>query len=119
MADQENDLFGSGDQDPQAGENAQDNDEFETSIQADLNPPNSSTTEPMNTQTDGANDPAPEQIAEPDIPVLETRIPAKKDASLKEFLNRMDDYAPIVRVYLHSRSPSFRDLLVEAVVLTE
>ena len=30
--------------------------------------------------------------------VLEARIPAKKDASLREFLGKMDDYAPIVRL---------------------
>jgi transcription initiation factor TFIID subunit 10 len=27
----------------------------------------------------------------------EPRIPVKKDASLREFLGKMDDYAPIVR----------------------
>jgi transcription initiation factor TFIID subunit 10 len=27
----------------------------------------------------------------------ESRLPTRKDASLKEFLNKMDDYAPIVR----------------------
>ncbi len=27
----------------------------------------------------------------------EARLPTRKDASLKEFLNKMDDYAPIVR----------------------
>jgi transcription initiation factor TFIID subunit 10 len=27
----------------------------------------------------------------------ESRIPAKKDATLREFLSKMDDYAPIVR----------------------
>lgn len=28
---------------------------------------------------------------------FEPRIPAKKDATLREFLGKMDDYAPIVR----------------------
>lgn len=28
--------------------------------------------------------------------ILESRIPAKKDATLREFLGKMDDYAPIV-----------------------
>ncbi len=27
----------------------------------------------------------------------EPKLPTRKDASLKEFLNKMDDYAPIVR----------------------
>lgn len=30
-------------------------------------------------------------------PVPESKLPTRKDASLKEFLNKMDDYAPIVR----------------------
>lgn len=30
-------------------------------------------------------------------PAQEPRLPTRKDASLKEFLNKMDDYAPIVR----------------------
>lgn len=30
-------------------------------------------------------------------PVPEPKLPTRKDASLKEFLNKMDDYAPIVR----------------------
>ena len=30
--------------------------------------------------------------------LLESRIPAKKDATLREFLGKMDDYAPIVRL---------------------
>lgn len=33
----------------------------------------------------------------PDAPDLGPRIPAKKDATLREFLGKMDDYAPIVR----------------------
>jgi len=33
--------------------------------------------------------------AAPTIP--EPRLPTRKDTSLKEFLNKMDDYAPIVR----------------------
>lgn len=31
-------------------------------------------------------------------PPQEARLPTRKDASLKEFLNKMDDYAPIVRL---------------------
>lgn len=30
-------------------------------------------------------------------PAPEPRLPTRKDTSLKEFLNKMDDYAPIVR----------------------
>lgn len=45
---------------------------------------------------DGANDePAVNGI--PEVPqTVEARIPAKKDATLREFLGKMDDYAPIV-----------------------
>ena len=36
----------------------------------------------------------PEAIVQPEE--LEARIPAKKDATLREFLSKLDDYAPIV-----------------------
>jgi transcription initiation factor TFIID subunit 10 len=39
-------------------------------------------------------------------PAPETRLPTRKDASLKEFLNKMDDYAPIVRAVTISKRPS-------------
>jgi transcription initiation factor TFIID subunit 10 len=48
---------------------------------------------------DGANEPDPQASGSTvaDIPVAqEARIPAKKDANLREFLGKMDDYAPIV-----------------------
>jgi transcription initiation factor TFIID subunit 10 len=39
-------------------------------------------------------------------PLPESRLPTQKDASLKEFLNKMDDYAPIVRQHYRGRMPS-------------
>ena len=33
-------------------------------------------------------------------PPPEPKLPTRKDASLKEFLSKMDDYAPIVRTHL-------------------
>ncbi|KAG9231804.1 transcription initiation factor TFIID 23-30kDa subunit-domain-containing protein [Amylocarpus encephaloides] len=33
---------------------------------------------------------------DPVAPAPEPKLPARKDASLKEFLNKMDDYAPII-----------------------
>jgi hypothetical protein len=39
----------------------------------------------------------------------ESRIPTKKDATLREFLSKMDDYAPIVRA---SRAEQRRQLLI-------
>jgi transcription initiation factor TFIID subunit 10 len=44
---------------------------------------------------DGAADLRPAEEDEVNRPV-EARIPAKKDATLREFLGKMDDYAPIV-----------------------
>jgi transcription initiation factor TFIID subunit 10 len=44
--------------------------------------------------------PAPEvpsEEAPPAQTVPESRLPTRKDVSLREFLNKMDDYAPIVR----------------------
>jgi transcription initiation factor TFIID subunit 10 len=46
---------------------------------------------PNGTQAD-AGDAAPPAPAIP-----ESRLPTRKDTSLKELLNKMDDYAPIVR----------------------
>jgi transcription initiation factor TFIID subunit 10 len=44
-------------------------------------------------------DPAPPEPENPDLeaPLPETREPTRKDISLREFLGKMDDYAPIVR----------------------
>ena len=36
------------------------------------------------------------------------QLPTRKDASLKEFLNKMDDYAPIVRLFLGASSQQER-----------
>lgn len=52
------------------------------------------TTQPDSMNLDGANDVRPEED-EANKPV-EAKIPAKKDATLREFLGKMDDYAPIV-----------------------
>lgn len=47
---------------------------------------------PPGLNLDGANDAPQDQ----DVPTLETRVPAKKDVALREFMSKMDDYAPIV-----------------------
>jgi hypothetical protein len=39
---------------------------------------------------DGASD------EPPTVPQIETRMPAKKDVALRDFLSKMDEYAPIV-----------------------
>lgn len=51
-------------------------------------------TQPDSMNLDDANDARPEED-EANKPV-EAKIPAKKDATLREFLGKMDDYAPIV-----------------------
>ena len=55
--------------------------------------------QPQQTQ-DAPQEEAPEALppAAGDI-----KLPTRKDMSLKEFLNKMDDYAPIVRI----STPSF------------
>jgi len=51
----------------------------------------------LNTITATVDDAAKEEPTQrPEL--LESRIPAKKDATLREFLGKMDDYAPIVRI---------------------
>ena len=91
--------------------------------------PNPSTTEPppltddaeLDPEIDMAIDPAP---PEPENPVLEEALPepreaTRKDISLRDFLGKMDDYAPIVcsnpcpprlSCYLHT-VPSFSKVL--------
>jgi len=70
------------------------NEDLDASIAADLQPEPTQPVDAMN--LDGANDADPPQRnGGPEIP-LETRIPAKKDATLREFLSKMDEYAPIV-----------------------
>jgi transcription initiation factor TFIID subunit 10 len=39
-----------------------------------------------------------EEEVDPVAPAPEPKLPTRKDASLKEFLGKMDDYAPIVRL---------------------
>lgn len=37
-----------------------------------------------------------EEETDPLAPAVEAKLPTRKDASLKEFMSKMDDYAPIV-----------------------
>ena len=66
-------------------------DDIDASIDADIKP---EPTQPDSMNLDGANDPLSSSVDPPQS--TEPRIPAKKDASLREFLGKMDDYAPIV-----------------------
>jgi transcription initiation factor TFIID subunit 10 len=38
-----------------------------------------------------------DEEVDPLAPAPEPKLPTRKDTSLKEFLSKMDDYAPIVR----------------------
>lgn len=42
-----------------------------------------------------------EENVDPVAPAPEPKLPTRKDASLKEFLSKMDDYAPIVSLLQH------------------
>lgn len=71
------------------------NDDLDATVDDEINH-EAPQTEAMN--VDGANDtgPAAANGVIQDPVAFEARIPAKKDATLREFLNKMDEYAPIV-----------------------
>jgi transcription initiation factor TFIID subunit 10 len=48
-----------------------------------------------------------EEEVDPVAPAPDPKLPTRKDASLKEFLSKMDDYAPIVNLLTsrHSYHP--------------
>lgn len=84
------------------------------SVDADPSAPQDGLSQPDPMNLDGANDMdtsgganasnaapgAPDGMGGPP-PATELRIPTKKDASLREFLGKMDDYAPIVSRHSH------------------
>jgi transcription initiation factor TFIID subunit 10 len=43
-----------------------------------------------------------EEVVDPVAPAAEVKPVSRKDASLKEFLSKMDDYAPIVSYIISS-----------------
>ena len=78
-------------------------DGLDAAVEAEINP---EPTQPDAMNVDGANEaePAARNGAEDPVPApLEARIPAKKDTTLREFLGKMDDYAPIVSYALFPR----------------
>lgn len=53
-------------------------------------------------QAPSASQQQPQMAPEDDVPVpTEAKMPTRKDTSLKEFLGKMDDYAPIVSTELN------------------
>lgn len=80
--------------DPTSQQQETTQEDLDVSLEADVNA--DAATQPDAMNLDGANDTS---TADPLGVVPETaepRIPAKKDATLREFLNKMDEYAPIV-----------------------
>lgn len=80
---------------PPVDTDAEMNDDLDAGIEADLN--NQGTQQPEAMNVDGATEAEPPQrngVAENHV---EARIPAKKDATLREFMSKMDDFAPIVQ----------------------
>jgi transcription initiation factor TFIID subunit 10 len=70
------------------------NEELDPTVEEEIN---RDATQPDAMNIDGAADvePAVNGIADT-AQTFEARIPAKKDATLREFLGKMDEYAPIV-----------------------
>jgi hypothetical protein len=82
---------------PPPPSNMEINDDLDASLEADINP-DATQLQPEAMNLDGANDAEPSArngVADATA-TLEARIPAKKDATLREFMNRMDEFAPIV-----------------------
>ena len=81
---------------PTNGTNTNMSEGLDASNEADINP---EATQPDAMTLDGANETEPSSTRKgvtDAATALESRIPAKKDATLREFLGKMDDYAPIV-----------------------
>jgi transcription initiation factor TFIID subunit 10 len=78
------------------------NEDLDPTVEEEIN---RDATEADTMNVDGAADaePAVNGIADA-AQTLEARIPAKKDATLREFLGKMDEYAPIVGYLLPRRS---------------
>lgn len=49
-------------------------------------------------QADAAQNPQQAEEETGYAPLVDPRLPTRKDTSLREFLSKIDDYAPIVRI---------------------
>lgn len=47
----------------------------------------------------------------------EAKMPTRRDISLKEFLNKMDDYAPIVSLLSYPPSPTLHSMFIQTSLL--
>ena len=76
--------------------------ELDASIEADIRQAEPQDPDAMNL------DQSANQELDADLSGFAARIPAKKDASLREFLGKMDEYAPIVSLtFLCNIAPSY------------
>lgn len=69
------------------------NDELDPAVEEEIS---HDATQVDNMNLDGPTDEQPTVNGVANVPSTEARIPAKKDATLREFLGKMDEYAPIV-----------------------
>ena len=60
----------------------------------DLTVPNSLEVAPSAMSLEGPTEERPSSAAPEEVP--EPRVPSKKDTTLREFMSKMDDYAPVV-----------------------
>ena len=71
--------------------------ELDASIENDIDMTGTAKPDAMN--LDGAADADPAGVdMDPVAPGPEPRVPSKKESSLREFISKMDDYAPIVGI---------------------
>lgn len=61
----------------------------------------------MNIDTSAAEKPPQADAEMEEEPIVEPREPTKKDVSLRDFLSKMDDYAPIVSPMLFAMDPVY------------
>ncbi|MCJ1363696.1 hypothetical protein MMC16_002805 [Acarospora aff. strigata] len=82
--------------DPLPGQSQTQDDDMDALVEADIDMNGASNPAGMNMDGSGDLDPASASDLNPIAAASDPRVPTKKDASLREFLNRMDDYAPII-----------------------
>jgi hypothetical protein len=78
------------------------NEELDPAVEEEIN---HDATQVDNMNLDGPADGEPAVNGVANVPSTEARIPAKKDATLREFLGKMDEYAPIVCLSIVYRIP--------------
>ncbi|KAI9828126.1 MAG: hypothetical protein M1832_003653 [Thelocarpon impressellum] len=69
--------------------------DLDASIEADIDVSAPAEPDPMNLDDAGDADPANPAV-DPVAPGPEPRVPSKKDSTLREFLGKMDEYAPVI-----------------------